>query len=52
LCNFYRKLNDCQLASNLANIQNAELAELVDAHVSGTCVERLGGSSPPFRINQ
>ncbi len=28
----------------------AELAELVDAHVSGTCAARLGSSSLPFRI--
>lgn len=24
---------------------------MVDAHVSGTCAARLGGSSPPFRIH-
>ena len=26
--------------------QNAQVAELVDAHVSGACVERHAGSSP------
>lgn len=28
----------------------AELAELVDAHDSGSCAARLPGSSPGFRI--
>ena len=27
-------------------IDNAQVAELVDAHVSGACVERHAGSSP------
>ena len=26
--------------------ENAQVAELVDAHVSGACVERHAGSSP------
>jgi hypothetical protein len=29
----------------------AELAELVDAHDSGSCAARLSGSSPEFRID-
>ena len=28
------------------NLKNAQVAELVDAHVSGACVERRAGSSP------
>ena len=27
-------------------LPNAQVAELVDAHVSGACVERQAGSSP------
>ena len=32
--------------SNLLAIRWAQVAELVDAHVSGACVERHAGSSP------
>ena len=32
--------------SNLLVIRWAQVAELVDAHVSGACVERHAGSSP------
>ena len=28
------------------SLKNGEVAELVDAHVSGACVERHAGSSP------
>ena len=30
-------------------LPNAQVAELVDAHVSGACVERHAGSSPVLR---
>ena len=29
-------------------LKYAEVAKLVDAHASGACAERLGGSSPLF----
>ena len=31
---------------------NAQVAELVDAHVSGACVERRAGSSPVLGTNK
>ena len=31
--------------------RNAQVAELVDAHVSGACVERHAGSSPVLGTN-
>ena len=41
--------------SNLGNILSkarvAQVAELVDAHVSGACVERHAGSSPVLGTN-
>ena len=45
--------------SNILNIntkrialyQNAQVAELVDAHVSGACVSRRAGSSPVLGTN-
>ena len=30
----------------MASVKNAQVAELVDAHVSGACAARRAGSSP------
>ena len=32
--------------------ENAQVAELVDAHVSGACVERRAGSTPVLGTNK
>ena len=43
---FSAHLLDKQETLKAINLKNAQVAELVDAHVSGACVERRAGSSP------
>ena len=43
---FSAHLLDEQETLKAINLKNAQVAELVDAHVSGACVERRAGSSP------
>ena len=43
----FRSINDrCGKRPLFSCTENAQVAELVDAHVSGACVERHAGSSP------
>ena len=44
-------LLDKQETSGAINLNNAQVAELVDAHVSGACVARRAGSSPVLGTN-
>ena len=48
---FSAHLLDKQETLKAINLKNAQVAELVDAHVSGACVERRAGSSPVLGTN-